>query len=62
MGDKCLICVEPASNHYTVILDQSRYFEQTLLCDDCVTDLEQEEWIELSEEPADSRESDTTPV
>lgn len=62
MSDNCLICVEPASNRYTVILDQSRCLEQKLLCDDCITDLEQEDWIELSEEPADPRESDTMPV
>jgi hypothetical protein len=62
MSDKCFICVESASNRYTVILDQSKCLEQNLICDDCITDLEQEEWIELSEEPPDSRGPDTMPI
>lgn len=69
MGDSCFICAEPASSRCTVALDHSECLGAKVLCDDCVTELDQEGWIELNEEAADSRdrsdsgeEPDTMPV
>lgn len=52
MEDECFICVDYASNRYTVVLDQSRRLEKKVLCDDCATELDREEWIELNKMPA----------
>lgn len=60
MEDECLVCVEPASDRYTVSMENSRTFERKILCDECVSDLRDEEWIDVRDEPVLARDGSGT--
>jgi hypothetical protein len=49
--DECFVCVEPASDRYSVTLERSKTLEKKAICDECVTDLQKEKWIEIHSEP-----------
>jgi hypothetical protein len=44
-----VLCVESASEHYTVVLEGSRALSEQAICDECVSDLREEEWIKFQE-------------
>ena len=41
--------VESASEHYIIVLEGSRALSEQAICDECVSDLWEEEWIEFQE-------------
>jgi len=49
MAKDCFVCVEPASDYYTVVLEGSRTLSEQAICDKCASDLREEEWIEFQE-------------
>lgn len=49
--DECFNCAEPASETYTLVLAPGRILEDKVLCDTCVSDFRDVEWIEVHEAP-----------
>jgi len=49
MAGDCFVCVEPASDYYTVVLEGPRALSEQAICDRCVSELREEEWIEFQE-------------
>ena len=43
MFEDCFMCVESASEHYTVVSEGSRALSEQAICDKCVSDLREEE-------------------
>jgi hypothetical protein len=51
MGGECFMCVEPASEQYTLVLESSEVFEDKWICDECLPDLRTTDWVKVREEP-----------
>ncbi len=49
--NECFVCVEPASDRYAVMLERSKTLGEKAICDECVTDLREEVWIDIHPEP-----------
>jgi hypothetical protein len=49
MGGECFICSEPAAGRYTLILEGSDHLEDKLVCEECLVELREIEWIEIRE-------------
>lgn len=47
MDKECFNCVEPASDRYTVIVEGSTVVDGAVMCDDCVSEFRDEDWIEV---------------
>ena len=60
MDDECFVCAEPASDRYTVNLESSRTLEEKTLCDGCISDLRDEEWIDVRDEPVLAKDGSGT--
>ena len=49
--NECFVCVEPTSDRYSVTLERSKTLGEKVICDECVTDLREEDWIHIDPEP-----------
>ncbi len=49
MNRECFMCVEPASDQYTKLLESGTMFEDKWVCEACIVELRQEDWIEVHE-------------
>lgn len=47
MSKECFVCVEPASEQYTLILPDGEVFEEKTVCDGCVADLRDTAWLKV---------------
>lgn len=45
------MCVGDAEKRYTVILETNTILENNLICEDCLSDLQEEDWVEVHSEP-----------
>lgn len=52
MRDVCFACVRPASDRYTLILEDAKVIEDRAICDDCLSDFRGTEWISVYDTPA----------
>ena len=55
MSDECFMCVEPASDEYTVILPDGTILENKTVCESCLSDLRKTEWLNVIEGPVMTR-------
>lgn len=51
MDGECFACVGPASEQYTLILEGGKVIEDKWVCESCISDFRDEEWIEVHEAP-----------
>lgn len=58
MGGECFICVGPATERYTLVLEDDTRVEAKLLCEECVADVRDVEWIDVYEGPVLTRGGD----
>lgn len=50
MDTECFNCVSPASNRYTVIIDGSKVVEDAVICEECVSEFQEEDLIKFADE------------
>ena len=51
MSKECFICSELATDRYTLVLENTEFFEDKLICDDCIPDFQETEWISVYDTP-----------
>lgn len=51
MDGECFACVGPASEQYILVLESGKVLEDKWVCDGCLIDFRDEEWIEMHEAP-----------
>lgn len=49
MGE-CFSCAQSASEYYTLVLEDSKIIEHVLVCEECMADFRDTEWIEVHNE------------
>ena len=54
MEDDCFNCARTASESYDLILDSRTVVEDVRVCEDCVSEFEEEDWIDVEECGSDS--------
>lgn len=53
VDDECFNCTASASDSYTLVLSSEKVLEDTALCESCVSDFRDEDWIELRSTDSD---------
>jgi hypothetical protein len=51
MHRECFNCATPASGRYTLVLEGSNVFEDTAICEECLSAFRSIEWIDIHDEP-----------
>lgn len=51
MEGECFVCVRPANDKYGIVLPDGKVLQEKLLCERCVSDLREVEFIEIEESP-----------
>jgi ribosome-binding protein aMBF1 (putative translation factor) len=49
MNKECFMCGQSAQGRYTLVLDNSKIIEDVVVCEECISDLRNTEWIEVYE-------------
>lgn len=49
MSDECFNCAGPASEQYTLILPGGKVLENKSVCDPCISDFRDTEWMKVVE-------------
>jgi hypothetical protein len=49
MGGECFMCGQSAQGRYTLVLDNSKIIEDVVVCEECISDLRNTEWIKVYE-------------
>lgn len=50
MSDECFNCAGAASEQYTLILHDGTVLQEKTVCDPCISDFRDTEWIKVREE------------
>ena len=50
MSGECFQCIRPASDRYTLILDNETVIEDVFVCDECLAGYRETDWIEVRTE------------
>jgi hypothetical protein len=58
-GGECFVCVEPASNRYTLVFESGDVIEDKLMCSDCIPEFRELDWLEVHEAPVLRRGENT---
>ena len=50
MAGECFQCVQPASDRYTLNLESSTEIEDVFVCEECLSDFRETDWIDVHKE------------